>query len=91
MCAELFVFMYDCPKGATVFCFLSSLPLLPPATTTVFGSYLTISLLYRLCGLAYSYDWRGFVGATNKTSMDLLVFCSILSLLSLQSPNLLTC
>jgi hypothetical protein len=25
--------------GANVFCFLSSLPLLPPATTAVFGSY----------------------------------------------------
>ncbi len=29
--------------GANVFCFLSSLPLLPPATTAVFGSYLSSS------------------------------------------------
>jgi hypothetical protein len=28
-------------NGANVFCFLSSLPLLPPATTAVFGSYLS--------------------------------------------------
>ncbi len=29
------------PNGANVFCFLSSLPLLPTATTAVFGSYLS--------------------------------------------------
>ncbi len=28
----------------------------------------------RGCGLAYPYDWRGFVGAKKKTSMGLLVF-----------------
>ncbi len=28
-------------NGANVFCFLWSLPLLPPATTAVFGSYLS--------------------------------------------------
>ncbi len=28
-------------NGTTVFCFLSSLPLLAPATTAVFGSYLS--------------------------------------------------
>jgi hypothetical protein len=28
-------------NGANVFCFLSSLPLLPPATAAVFGSYLS--------------------------------------------------
>ncbi len=96
MCAELFVFMYDCPNGAEVFCFLSSLPLLPQATTAVFGSYLTISLLLTktvspVCACLFiQYDWRGFVGAANKTSMDLLVFCSILSglFLHVQSPNL---
>jgi hypothetical protein len=27
-------------------------------------------------GLAYSYDWRGFVGATKKTSVDMLEFNS---------------
>ncbi len=33
------------PNGTNVFCFLSSLPLLPRATTTVFGSYLSSLLL----------------------------------------------
>jgi hypothetical protein len=47
-------------NGANVFCFLSSLPLLPLATTAVFGS--SLSFLYskltlvRRCGLAYQYD-----------------------------------
>ncbi len=49
-----------------VFCFLSSLPLLLPATTAVFGSSLSSVYskltLVRRCGLAYQYDWRGFVG-----------------------------
>jgi hypothetical protein len=64
-------------NGANVFCFLSSLPLLPPATTAVFGSYLPSLFsqitLYRPCGLAYPCDWRGFVWAKKKTSVDLLV------------------
>ncbi len=29
--------------------------------------------LYRGCGLAYPYDWRGFVGAKKKTSVGLLL------------------
>ncbi len=29
--------------------------------------------LYRECGLAYPYDWRGFVGTKKKTSVGLLV------------------
>jgi hypothetical protein len=33
--------IYVSTNGANVFCFLSSLPLLPPATTAVFGSYLS--------------------------------------------------
>ncbi len=28
----------------------------------------------RRCGLAYPYDWRGFMGAKKKTSVGLLVF-----------------
>jgi hypothetical protein len=27
-----------------------------------------------MCGLAYPYDWRGFVRAKQKTSVDLLLF-----------------
>jgi hypothetical protein len=57
-------------NGANVFCFLSSLPLLPPSITAAIGSYLSSlysSLtLYRRCRLAYPYDWRGFVGATTE-------------------------
>jgi hypothetical protein len=36
-------------NGANVFCFLSSLPLLPPATTAVFGSSCHLSNLNYLC------------------------------------------
>jgi hypothetical protein len=47
---------------------------------SVFGSYLSSLYsyleLYRRCGLAYSYDWRGFVGAKKKTSLCLAVFNS---------------
>jgi hypothetical protein len=54
------------------------LPLLPPATTAVLGSYLSslysLLTLYRRCGLDYPYDRRGFVGAKKKTSVGLLVF-----------------
>ena len=43
----------------------------PPSTTAVFGSYLSslysLLTLFRWCGLAYPYDWRGFVGPKNKT------------------------
>jgi hypothetical protein len=49
-------------KWVNVFCFLSSLPFLPSATTAVFGSYLH----YRWCGLAYPYVGRGFVRAKKK-------------------------
>jgi hypothetical protein len=60
--------------------FLSSLLLLPPAITAVFGSYLSslysLLTLYRGCGFAYPYDWRGFVGAKKKTSVVLSVFNS---------------
>jgi hypothetical protein len=48
-----------------------------PSTTAVFCSYLsslysTLNLtLYRGCGLAYPYDWRGFVGAKKKMSVGL--------------------
>ncbi len=31
-------------------------------------------LLYRRCGLAYPYEWRGFVGPKKKTRVSLLVF-----------------
>jgi hypothetical protein len=53
---------------ANVFCFLSSLLLLLPATTAVFGSWLS-KTLYRGLGLAYLYDWRGFVRAEKETSV----------------------
>jgi hypothetical protein len=48
----------------------------PPATTPVFGLLPVISLLltitlYRRCGLAYPYDWRGFVRAKKETSVGL--------------------
>jgi hypothetical protein len=61
-------------NGAIAFCCLSSLPLLIPATTALFGSYLSSLYSYRGCGLAYPYDWRGFVGAKKKTRVDLSVF-----------------
>ncbi len=64
-------------NGANVFCFLSSLLLLPPATAAVFGSYLSslyfLLTLYRGWGLAYPYDLRGFVGPKKKTSVALSV------------------
>jgi hypothetical protein len=45
---------------------------------TMFGSYLSslysLLTLHRRCGLAYPYDWRGFLEATEKTSVGLLVF-----------------
>jgi hypothetical protein len=63
---------------ADVLCFLSSLPLLPTATTVVFGSYLSslycYLTLYCRCGLAYPYDGRGFVGPKTKTIVGLLLF-----------------
>ncbi len=37
--------------------------------------------LYRRCGLAYPYDWRGFVGPKKKTSMGLPVFNSSMSMM----------
>ncbi len=49
----------------------------PPAIMVMFGSYLSSLYpqltLYRGCGLAYPYDWRGFVRVKKKTSLDLLV------------------
>jgi hypothetical protein len=70
------------PMYCTVFCFLSSLPLLTPASTAVFGS--SLSSLYYDCiaqrgffiGIADPYDWRGCVGAKNKTSVVLSVLNS---------------
>jgi hypothetical protein len=56
--------------------------LLPPATKAAFDFYLssiyTELTLYRGCGLAYPYNWRGFVGAKKKTRVGHLVinpFC----------------
>jgi hypothetical protein len=48
-----------------VFCFLSSLPLLFPATIAVFGSYLLTNTESpaRACLSIY---WRGFVGAQKR-------------------------
>jgi hypothetical protein len=58
---------------ANTFCFLSSLPLLPPATTAMFGvSLLSTNTDHRYM-LAYPYYWRGFVGAKMKTSVGPLV------------------
>jgi hypothetical protein len=52
---------------------------LPPrqslAPTCLLSTQLT---LYWRCVLAYPYDWRGFVGAKNKTSMGLSVFNSLM-------------
>jgi hypothetical protein len=46
--------------------------------TAVFGSYLSafnsFITKYCGCGLAYPYDWRGFAGAKQTTSVDLLVY-----------------
>jgi hypothetical protein len=53
-----------------------------PATTVVFGSYLSslysLLKLYRRCGLACAYDWRGVVGAKKKTCVGLLIIPSSL-------------
>ncbi len=51
--------------------------------TEVFGSYLSafnysFITKYCGCGLAYPYDWRGFVGAKQTTSVDLLVYYSFI-------------
>ncbi len=72
-------------NGAKVFCFLSSLPLLlSPTTTAVFGSYYSSLYskltLYCRSGLAYSYDWRGFVEAKKKTSVVFSVFNSSMTI-----------
>ncbi len=57
---------------ALLFCFLSSLPLLPPSQISLLLTN-TISWV-RAC--AYPYDWRGFVRAKKKTSVGLSVFNS---------------
>jgi hypothetical protein len=44
----------------------------------------TLLTLYCRCGLAYLYDWRGFVGAKKKTSMGLSVFNSSMYNLQVQ-------
>jgi hypothetical protein len=68
---------YRTLNGADVFGFMSSLPLPLPATMAVFGSYLTSLYsspkLFRGCGLAYPFDWRGFVGTKKKTGMGLAI------------------
>ncbi len=55
---------------ANVFCFLSSLPLLPQATTAAFRFYYLSSLYTYFI----AYAWRGFVGPKKKTNVGLLVF-----------------
>ncbi len=53
-------------------------PPTPIAITAVFGSYLSnLYLLTCGCGLAYPYDWRGFVGTKKKTSVGLLLLLSL--------------
>ncbi len=53
------------------------------ATTAVLGSYLSSLYskltLYLRCGLAYPYDWRGFVGAKKNTRVGLVVSYSYFS------------
>jgi hypothetical protein len=55
-------------------------PPLPP--TAVFGSYLLslyfLLTLYRVCGLAYPYYWRGVVGAQKIMSSVLLAYYSFI-------------
>jgi hypothetical protein len=76
-CQELSWFLQIFPS---LLCFLSSLPLIPQATTAVFGSYLSslysLLTMYRRFGIAYLhvYDGRGFLRPKKKTSVDLLVF-----------------
>jgi hypothetical protein len=53
-----------------------------PATTAVFGSSYLSSLyfyltLYRGCGLAYPYNWRGFVGAKKVEPGPLSIYSFI--------------
>jgi hypothetical protein len=52
---------------ANVFCFLSSLPLLPPATTAVFG-YSTLNK-HCIAG-SDTYDGRGFVGPPKEDDLE---------------------
>ncbi len=42
---------------------------LPP--WSFLSSLYSLLTLYRRCGLAYPYDWRGFVGTKKKTSVGL--------------------
>ncbi len=79
-------------NGANVFCFLSSLPLLPPATTAVFVSYLsslyiltnTVSRV-RACLSIWSERFYGSqkedeTGPLSKLFLDvLLVFSSLVA------------
>ena len=74
------------PNRANVTCFLSSLPLLPPAIhhgSTWLLSVDVISLVLPNTvspvrpGLAYPYDWKGFVWAKKKASMGLVVVISV--------------
>jgi hypothetical protein len=52
--------------GANIFCILSSLPLQQARQCLA-------PTCYRRCGLAYPYDWIGFVRAKKKTSVGHLV------------------
>ncbi len=51
-----------------------------PATTAVVGCYLSSLYsqltLYRWCGLAYPYDWRGFFAGTKKMTSEVLLYPS---------------
>jgi hypothetical protein len=80
------------PNEANVFCFLSSLSLLPPATTTVFGSYL--SSLYSKPNTA-SPVWicllERFRGSQKQDDRGPLSIQSLWATLNLNlSPNFLT-
>ncbi len=70
---------------ADVICFLSSLPLLTPATTAVFVSYLpslhSCLRLYRRCGLAYPYDGERFLRAQKEDDRETFSLQSSLGLI----------
>ncbi len=66
-------------NGTNVFCFLSSLPLLLPATSAMFGSYLpAISLLLTNpvspVWFCLIIRWERFCGTQKKTIVGILVF-----------------
>ncbi len=80
-------FVLASTNGANVFCFLSSLPFLPPATTAVFGPYMPFLYTVSPVRACLSIWWRGFVGAKETTTTTWAVFNPLWPLLSLMERS----